>query len=108
MKIVTETTKILSSSSSLKPSTTTKQPSPKRKESSVPAGTIIKGVNFYKNGSDPVAKLDEEYPDWLWELLDEEVIRQKELEQDKFSRKSHRRDRREKIKNDNFDRDRKN
>ncbi|CAJ0627069.1 861_t:CDS:10 [Entrophospora sp. SA101] len=42
-------------------------------ESSVPAGMIIKGLNFYKDGSDPITKLDNEYPDWLWELLDEEI-----------------------------------
>nr|CAG8435851.1 11899_t:CDS:2 [Entrophospora candida]CAG8437944.1 12138_t:CDS:2 [Entrophospora candida] len=74
----------------------------------VPAGMIIKGLNFYKDGSDPITKLDNEYPDWLWELLDEEIVEQKNLEDNKFSRKSHRKERREKIKNDNFDRNRRN
>jgi hypothetical protein len=37
--------------------------------SSVPAGTPLKGLNFLKNGSDPVALPDEEYPSWLWTLL---------------------------------------
>ena len=37
--------------------------------SSVSAGTPLKGLNFLKSGSDPVALADEEYPPWLWTLL---------------------------------------
>jgi large subunit ribosomal protein L54 len=37
--------------------------------SSVPAGTPLKGLNFLKNGTDPVAKEDSEYPSWLWDVL---------------------------------------
>ncbi|KAK5130677.1 hypothetical protein LTR08_001838 [Meristemomyces frigidus] len=37
--------------------------------SSVPAGTVLKGLNFIKGKPDPVALEDREYPDWLWGLL---------------------------------------
>jgi large subunit ribosomal protein L54 len=36
----------------------------------VPAGTVLKGLNFYKDKQDPVALADEEYPAWLWRVLD--------------------------------------
>jgi large subunit ribosomal protein L54 len=39
-------------------------------QSSVPAGTVLKGLNFYKDKQDPVALADEEYPAWLWRVLD--------------------------------------
>ncbi|TQV98534.1 hypothetical protein V2A60_007738 [Cordyceps javanica] len=38
--------------------------------SSCPEGTILTGLNYTKGGSDPVAKRDEEYPEWLWSCLD--------------------------------------
>ncbi|KAF1951943.1 hypothetical protein CC80DRAFT_480409 [Byssothecium circinans] len=38
--------------------------------SSVPAGTPLKGLNFLKDKSDPVAMADDEYPEWLWTILD--------------------------------------
>ena len=37
--------------------------------SSVPAGTVLKGLNYIKGKPDPVALEDREYPDWLWGLL---------------------------------------
>ncbi|KAJ2606322.1 hypothetical protein H4R99_000530 [Coemansia sp. RSA 1722] len=39
--------------------------------SSAAPGTVLKGLNIYKEGKDPVALKDEEYPEWLWTLLDE-------------------------------------
>lgn len=39
-------------------------------ESSVPAGTVLKGINFMKNAQDPIALEDGEYPAWLWSVLD--------------------------------------
>ncbi|KAJ9648376.1 hypothetical protein H2199_001230 [Coniosporium tulheliwenetii] len=39
--------------------------------SSVPAGTPLKGLNFFKNKTDPVALEDSEYPSWLWGVLKE-------------------------------------
>jgi large subunit ribosomal protein L54 len=38
-------------------------------QSSVPAGTPLHGLNFTKGQSDPVAKADDEYPSWLWNIL---------------------------------------
>ncbi|KAJ2714460.1 hypothetical protein H4R19_001715 [Coemansia spiralis] len=38
--------------------------------SSAVHGTVLKGLNIYKDGQDPVALKDDEYPAWLWTLLD--------------------------------------
>ena len=38
-------------------------------KSSVPAGTVLRGLNFMKNQQDPVALEDSEYPPWLWTVL---------------------------------------
>ncbi|KAJ1959342.1 hypothetical protein GGI12_004385 [Dipsacomyces acuminosporus] len=43
----------------------------KRTPSAATHGTVLKGLNIYKDGKDPVALKDEEYPEWLWTLLDE-------------------------------------
>ncbi|KAI9709339.1 MAG: hypothetical protein M1820_003459 [Bogoriella megaspora] len=40
-------------------------------QSSVPAGTPLRGLNFMKGKNDPLAKEDSEYPDWLWGILDD-------------------------------------
>ncbi|KAH6637885.1 mitochondrial ribosomal protein L37-domain-containing protein [Boeremia exigua] len=45
-----------------------KKPTPLVK-SSVPAGTALKGLNFEKNKQDPIALADDEYPAWLWTIL---------------------------------------
>ncbi|KAI5306721.1 Sulfate permease 2 [Ascosphaera pollenicola] len=37
--------------------------------STVPAGTPLKGINYFANKPDPVALPDEEYPNWLWNLV---------------------------------------
>lgn len=37
--------------------------------SSCPAGTPLKGLNFLKGKTDPVAMEDHEYPEWLWTVL---------------------------------------
>jgi len=34
------------------------------------AGTVLTGLNYTKGGQDPVAKHDDEYPEWLWSCLD--------------------------------------
>lgn len=39
--------------------------------SSVPAGTPLKGLNFMKGKSDPLAMEDHEYPEWLWRILED-------------------------------------
>ncbi|KAL4730093.1 hypothetical protein ACLX1H_002123 [Fusarium chlamydosporum] len=38
--------------------------------SSCAAGTVLVGLNYTKTGQDPVAKHDDEYPEWLWDCLD--------------------------------------
>lgn len=38
--------------------------------SSVPAGTPLRGLNFLKDRQDPVALADDEYPEWLWTILE--------------------------------------
>ncbi|KAI5475593.1 ribosomal protein L37, mitochondrial [Pseudohyphozyma bogoriensis] len=37
-------------------------------ESSCPAGTVLKGLSYLKDASDPVALESTEYPDWIWNL----------------------------------------
>jgi large subunit ribosomal protein L54 len=39
-------------------------------ESICPAGTPLKGLNYFKGRDDPVALAEEEYPEWLWHCLD--------------------------------------
>lgn len=33
-------------------------------------GTVLNGLNYFKGKTDPVARKDEEYPEWLWSCLD--------------------------------------
>lgn len=56
--------------------------------SSVPAGTVLKGLNFMKNKQDPVAMEDHEYPAWLWDVLAEKKEQggKDELEGDLFGK----------------------
>ncbi|WWC86878.1 uncharacterized protein L201_001757 [Kwoniella dendrophila CBS 6074] len=39
--------------------------------SSVPAGTTLTGLSILKDKSDPVALEDDQYPPWLWTLLED-------------------------------------
>ncbi|KAI9229476.1 MAG: mitochondrial 54S ribosomal protein YmL37 [Piptocephalis tieghemiana] len=55
------------------PATSAQVESVKPKErapSSVLHGTPLEGLNVYKGKKDPVALRDDEYPEWLWTLLD--------------------------------------
>ncbi|KAF2857418.1 hypothetical protein K470DRAFT_223395 [Piedraia hortae CBS 480.64] len=45
-------------------------PKVKKTHSIAPAGLVLKGLNFQKNFQDPIAKENDEYPDWLWHTLD--------------------------------------
>ncbi|KAK2741767.1 hypothetical protein FQN57_005511 [Myotisia sp. PD_48] len=45
--------------------------SERKRVSSVPGGTALRGLNYFKNKVDPIALEDHEYPDWLWTLLDQ-------------------------------------
>ncbi|KAG5979766.1 hypothetical protein E4U55_004768 [Claviceps digitariae] len=44
-------------------------PEPSTKRSICVEGTVLTGLNYLKGGHDPVAKKDEEYPEWLWSCL---------------------------------------
>ncbi|KAI6348042.1 hypothetical protein MCOR25_010854 [Pyricularia grisea] len=37
--------------------------------STCPKGTVLKGLNYFKDKSDPVALADDAYPAWLWNCL---------------------------------------
>ncbi|KAI8343538.1 mitochondrial ribosomal protein L37-domain-containing protein [Chlamydoabsidia padenii] len=76
-----------------------------RKPSSVPAGIALKGINFLKDGKDPVALEDTEYPMWLWDLLDEKKQKQKTTKP--TNRQFHRKKNRDAIKLSNFMKDKK-
>jgi len=66
--------RFFSSADSEAPVTTPLTPSPVKptneSRSSVPAGTKLNGINYFKNKSDPIALEDHEYPSWLWRVLD--------------------------------------
>ncbi|PLB52643.1 hypothetical protein P170DRAFT_378629 [Aspergillus steynii IBT 23096] len=53
-----------------KPDKPTKSDS-KPVRSSCPAGTMLQGLNYFKNKPNIVAKEDFDYPDWLWTLLED-------------------------------------
>ncbi|KAI1376324.1 mitochondrial ribosomal protein L37-domain-containing protein [Hypoxylon crocopeplum] len=38
--------------------------------SACPEGTILTGLNYFKNRTDPVALADDAYPAWLWDCLE--------------------------------------
>lgn len=76
-----------------------------RIESSVAKGSVLKGINFLKDGSDPIAMDDHEYPDWLWDLLDEK--KQKQKSSKPSNRQYHRKQNRDAIKAQNFMKDKK-
>lgn len=42
--------------------------------SAAPPGTVLKGVSIFKDKPDPVALQDQEYPPWLFKLLDDPSI----------------------------------
>ena len=48
--------------------------------STAPAGTVLKGLNYFKNKQDPVAREEHEYPAWLWTVQDEMKWRSTENE----------------------------
>jgi large subunit ribosomal protein L54 len=33
-------------------------------------GTVLNGLNYFKNKNDPVALADDQYPEWLWRCLE--------------------------------------
>ncbi|KAK4057499.1 hypothetical protein OIO90_001568 [Microbotryomycetes sp. JL221] len=61
-RAVTSTASSTTTSNATTASTTT---------STCPAGTKLNGLNYLKQGQDPVAKDDSEYPSWLWQLTEQ-------------------------------------
>ncbi|KAG7422063.1 hypothetical protein ACKAV7_000901 [Fusarium commune] len=64
-------------SSSAEPQLSTPVTAPGEAQKDVPAarsscapGTVLNGLNYTKGGQDPVAKNDDEYPEWLWSCLE--------------------------------------
>lgn len=43
----------------------------KHVQSSCPGGTILQGLNYFKNKPNVIAREDSDYPDWLWTLLED-------------------------------------
>jgi large subunit ribosomal protein L54 len=41
--------------------------------SSAPAGTPLAGLNYIKGKNDPEALPEEDYPPWLWQLLEKKA-----------------------------------
>ncbi|KAI1213853.1 mitochondrial ribosomal protein L37-domain-containing protein [Annulohypoxylon truncatum] len=56
--------------------------------SSCPEGTILTGLNYFKNRTDPVALADDAYPSWLWTCIETEQKEEEagEDEGDEFSK----------------------
>jgi len=46
------------------------KPAVERPPSSCIPGTQMLGLNYFRNKADPIALEDNEYPEWLWSLLD--------------------------------------
>lgn len=72
-------------------------------KSSVPAGTVL-NLKIRKNGDEPVALEDSEYPEWLWDILDKEKLDAKLKEENlmKWRKKQINKANTAKIKNNNF------
>ncbi|KAK6198828.1 uncharacterized protein RJT21DRAFT_122464 [Scheffersomyces amazonensis] len=72
-------------------------------KSSCAAGTVL-NLKVRKNGDEPVALEDSEYPEWLWEMLDNEKLDAKLKQADllNWKRREWGRSNRDKIKNNNF------
>ncbi|KTW28364.1 hypothetical protein T552_01624 [Pneumocystis carinii B80] len=67
-------------------------------KSLAPEGTVLKGINIYKEKMDPIALKESEYPDWLWKILDDSKTFDEKIEKKKKISK----DNKEKIKTNNF------
>ncbi|ODV80921.1 uncharacterized protein CANTADRAFT_4911 [Suhomyces tanzawaensis NRRL Y-17324] len=72
-------------------------------KSSCVAGTKL-NLKIRKNGDEPVALEDSEYPEWLWDMLDKKKCDEKLKETDfmKWRRKHLGKENAKKIKSNNF------
>ncbi|OTA69221.1 hypothetical protein K449DRAFT_384145 [Hypoxylon sp. EC38] len=50
--------------------------------SACPEGTILAGLNYFKNQTDPVALSDDAYPPWLWNCLEVQKKADEEADDD--------------------------
>ncbi|KAI1476724.1 mitochondrial ribosomal protein L37-domain-containing protein [Daldinia eschscholtzii] len=50
--------------------------------SACPEGTVLTGLNYFKNRTDPVALADEAYPTWLWKCLEVQKKANEEADDD--------------------------
>ncbi|KAI1656658.1 mitochondrial ribosomal protein L37-domain-containing protein [Daldinia decipiens] len=50
--------------------------------SACPEGTILTGLNYFKNRTDPVALADDAYPEWLWKCLEVQKKADEEADDD--------------------------
>ncbi|KAF3056016.1 hypothetical protein GL218_07240 [Daldinia childiae] len=50
--------------------------------SACPEGTVLTGLNFFKNRTDPVALADDAYPVWLWKCLEVQKKADEEADDD--------------------------
>lgn len=69
--------------------------------SSCPAGTVLKGVNYLKGQPEVLALPDEEYPEWLWTILEPKVY-EDDGPGGKLERVQRRTENRQRIKDRNF------
>ncbi|KAG7660744.1 MRPL37 [[Candida] subhashii] len=72
---------IINKPASFSTSTILKNEVPK---SSCPAGTVL-NLKVRQRGDEPVALEDSEYPEWLWKMLDPELVRE-EIKNEDFMR----------------------
>lgn len=72
-------------------------------KSSCAPGTVL-NLKVRKNGDEPVALDDHEYPEWLWDILDKSKIEAELKEKDpmKWRKKQNAKRNTSKIKNNNF------
>lgn len=50
--------------------------------SACPEGTVLTGLNYFKNRTDPVALADDAYPAWLWKCLEVQKKADEEADDD--------------------------
>ncbi|KAF3906601.1 hypothetical protein ABW20_dc0108786 [Dactylellina cionopaga] len=70
-RLISTSTSTPAAKPSASPSDPAATPAKPKPVSSTPAGTLMKGINYIKKLSDPVALPDEEYPAWLWTILED-------------------------------------
>jgi large subunit ribosomal protein L54 len=59
----------------------------RRYQSSCPKGTVLKGINVFQGKKDPVAMEDNEYPEWLFKLLEKPAEQPEDIMSIKHLRK---------------------